>query len=126
MNPNFSRSLIAMLIVLEGVSLARLEARPLKHPLDEQAALKILLQTVKRDHVYDKRISLDCVMFDTEETTRIYFEIAIREKHTRKCGGDPDLNPVVDRYRVARSSGRIELYDAAKDNWQPYQPGKAR
>jgi len=96
------------------------------HPLTEDAALNLLLRMIKEDHVYDKRISLDCVTFDTEETTRIYFQIALREKHNTKCGGDPDLSPVIDRYRVNRSSGKIELYDAAADRWHDYNAAKIK
>jgi hypothetical protein len=94
--------------------------------LNEDAALNLLLRTLTRDHVYAKRISLDCVTFDTEETTRIYFEIALREKHDAKCGGDPDTSPVVDRYRVHRASGKIELYATATDSWQPYNPSRTK
>lgn len=94
--------------------------------LDEDAALKLLLQKLEQDHVYAKRISLDCVTFETEETTRIYFEIAIREKHNAKCGGDPEMSPVIDRYRVNRASGKIEWNDAINDTWVPYNPTKIR
>lgn len=93
------------------------------HPLTEDAALNLLLQVLKKDHIYDKRISLNCVTFATDETTRIYFEIALRENHSAKCGGDPDLSPVVDRYRVYRVSGKIERYDAAGDQWRFYNGG---
>ena len=31
------------------------------HPLDEGAALELLQRTLKRDGVYEKRISLDCI-----------------------------------------------------------------
>jgi hypothetical protein len=94
--------------------------------LNEDAALNLLLRTLTRDHVYAKRISLDCVTFDTEETTKQYFQFLLRENHTGKCGGDPDTSPVVDRYRVHRASGKIELYQAAKDNWQAYTPARIR
>jgi hypothetical protein len=94
--------------------------------LNEDAALKILLRTLEQDHVYAKRISLDCVTFETEETTRIYFEFALREKHAGKCAGDPDTSPVIDRYRVNRASGKIEWFNAVDDNWQPYNAPKIR
>ncbi|HST30170.1 MAG TPA: hypothetical protein VLK27_04965 [Chthoniobacterales bacterium] len=94
--------------------------------LNEDAAINLLLQTLERDHVYAKRISLNCVTFDTEDTTRTYFEIALREKHDAKCGGDPDTNPVIDRYRVNRASGRIELYDLPDDRWQDYKPARIK
>jgi len=102
------------------------KAGPKSHPLDEDTAVNILLHTLERDHVYDKRISLNCVTFDTEETTRIYVQVALREKHEGKCGGDPDTSPVIDRYRVNRASGKIELYNAVEDNWSPYDRAKIR
>lgn len=101
---------------------ALVQSRPKSHPLDEDTALNILLRTLQRDHVYEKRISLDCVTFDSEETTRIYFQVALREKHNKKCGGDPDTSPVIDRYRVNRASGKIEWYNPPNDSWQPYDP----
>jgi len=97
-----------------------------KGPLTEDAALNLLLRTLEHDHVYAKRISLDCVTFDTEETTRIYFQVALREKHDAKCGGDPETSPVIDRYRVNRSSGKIEFYDAAADRWHDYNAAKIK
>jgi hypothetical protein len=97
-----------------------IQAAPNARGLNEDAAINALLRALQRDHVYDKRISLDCVTFDTDNTTRTYFEIALREKHNKKCGGDPETSPVVDRYRVNRASGKIELYDSANDSWKPY------
>ncbi|HZR78503.1 MAG TPA: hypothetical protein VFA58_04805 [Chthoniobacterales bacterium] len=90
-------------------------------PLSEDSALNLLVDSIKRDHIYDRRISLECVTFGTVEATRIYFEFVLRENHTAKCGGDPSFTPVVDRYRVHRASGKIELYEAATDSWQPYR-----
>jgi hypothetical protein len=98
------------------------QARPKSHPLNEDEALDVLVHTLQRDHVYDKRISLDCVTFDTEDTTRIYFQVALREKHNKKCGGDPDTSPVIDRYKINRASGKIEWYNPPKDVWDPYNP----
>ena len=115
-----------MIITIAVVSVANIGARPAKHGLDQDAALNLLLQTLKGDRVYDKRISLDCVTFDADETTRTYFEFVLREKHNAKCGGDPDTTPVVDRYRVHRGSGKIELYVVVKDSWQPYQRASDR
>ena len=35
-----------------------------------------------------------------------YFEFVLREIHNAKCGGDPETNPAIDRYRVYRHSGK--------------------
>ena len=90
-------------------------------PLSEDAALALLQRTLKRDGVYEKRISLDCVEYGTEETTNSYFEFVLREIHNTKCGGDPETSHVLDRYRVYRRSGKIEKYEAAEDNWHAYK-----
>ena len=86
-------------------------------PLNEDAALALLQRTLKRDHVYEKRISLDCIAYGTEETTNAYFEFVLREIHNAKCGGDPETSPAIDRYRVYRRSGKIEQWEAAEDKW---------
>ena len=120
-----SRRLITFIIT--SVLLATANASPKTHPLNEDAALNLLLITLKHDQVYAKRISFDCVTFGTEEITRIYFEFVLRENHNAKCGGgDPDFSPPIDRYRVNRASGKIEWRNAVEDNWQPYDPAKIR
>jgi hypothetical protein len=96
------------------------------HSLDEDAALDLLARTLKHDHVYAKRISLGCITYDTEETTDAYFQFALREKHDAKCGGDPEISPVVARYRVYRRSGKIEKWEAASDTWHAYKGAKTK
>jgi hypothetical protein len=96
-------------------------AGSLSHPLSEDAALDLLQRTLRRDRVYEKRMSLDCMAYGTEETTTVYFEFVLREIHNTKCGGDPVTSPAIDRYRVYRHSGKIQQWEAAEDKWQPYQ-----
>lgn len=97
---------------------------PQSHPLNEDAALDLLQRTLKRDHVYEKRISWDCISYGTEETTNAYFEFVLREIHNAKCGGDPETSPAVDRYRVYRRSGKISQWEPAEDKWRPYKPAR--
>ena len=85
-------------------------------PLDEDAALALLERTLKHDRVYEKRISLDCIAYGTEEMTNAYFEFVLREIHNAKCGGDPDTSPAIGRYRVYRRSGKIERWEQLKTN----------
>jgi hypothetical protein len=91
-------------------------------PLDEDGALALLERTLKRDHIYERRISMDCIAYGTEETTSAYFEFVLREIHNAKCGGDPETSPAIDRYRVYRGSGKIQQWKAAEDKWQAYRP----
>jgi len=117
------RQIMAAVIALVLVSAAIAEGAR-SRPLDEDAALALLDRTLKRDHVYDNRISMNCISYGTEETTNAYFEFVLREIHNAKCGGDPEISPAIDRYRVYRRSGKIEHYEASDDKWQPYKPAK--
>ncbi len=121
-------SLLITAAVIAVVLLSPLvaQAGPRSHPLDEDAALDLLVRTLKHDRVYAKRISLDCVTYGTEETTDAYFQFVLREIHNAKCGGDPETSPVVDRYRVYRRSGKIEWWEPTEDTWQRYDPAKIR
>ncbi|MGE5214010.1 MAG: hypothetical protein ACM3NN_10005 [Nitrospirota bacterium] len=94
--------------------------------LNEDSALALLQRTLKRDQVYEKRISLDCVEYGTEETTNSYFEFVLREIHNAKCGGDPQTSHVLDRYRVYRRSGKIEQWKAAEDKWHAYKGAQSK
>jgi len=88
--------------------------------------LALLDHTLKKDGVYTHRISLDCVTYITEERTNVYFQFVLREIHNAKCGGDPETNPVVDRYRVYRRSRKIEWLEPVEGEWRPYDPAKIR
>jgi hypothetical protein len=123
---HFARCLLAIILTIGLLSPLGALARPAKQSLSEDAALDLLFRTLKQDHVYDKRVSLDCVTSSTDEITRTYYEFALHEKHGGKCGGDPETNPVVDRYRVRRASGDIELYDVVNDTWHPYKAAKIK
>jgi hypothetical protein len=113
-------------VALVLVSPVIAQSSPRSHPLDENAALALLERTLKHDRVYANRISLDCITYITEETTGAYFQFVLRENHNAKCGGDPETNPAVDRYRVYRRSGKIERWEPIEDNWQRYNPAQIR
>jgi hypothetical protein len=118
----FVAEIVAVILILPVVA----QTGPRSHVLDEDGALALLERTLKHDGVYAHRISLDCVSYGTEETTHAYFQFALRENHNAKCGGDTETNPVVDRYRVYRRSGKIEWLERIEDNWRPYNPSEIR
>jgi hypothetical protein len=125
MNP-ISRIVAAAAIAVVLVLAVVVKAGPHSHLLDEDAALALLERTLKHDGVYTHRISLNCVTYGTEETTDAYFQFVLSENHNAKCGGDPETNPVVDRYRVYRRSGKIKWLEPIEDNWRPYNPAQIR
>ena len=123
---HISRLITAAVIAMVLVSPVLAQAGSRSHPLDEDAALDLLVRTLKHDRVFAKRISLDCVSYGTEETTNAYFEFVLREIHNAKCGGDPETSHVLDRYRVYRRSGKIERYQPIDDSWHRYEPAKIK
>jgi hypothetical protein len=96
------------------------------HPPNEDTALNLLQRILKRNRVYEKRIAWECISYGTEETTNACFEFVLREIHSSKCGGDPETSPAIDRYRVYRSSRKIEQWAAAQDKWEPYTSAQTR
>src|SRR6266545_6202007 len=123
---HISRLITAAVIAMVLVSPVVAQAGSRSHPLDEDAALDLLVRTLKHDRVFAKRISLDCISYGTEETTNAYFEFVLREIHNAKFGGDPEVSPIVDRYRVYRRSGKIERWKASDDTWHRYNPAENR
>ena len=116
---------VAVILVIL-VSPVVAQTGPRSHPLDEDAALDLLVRSLKHDRVYANRIPMDCITYITEETTGAYFQFVLRENHNAKCGGDPETSPVVDRYRVYRRAGKIEWLERIEDNWRPYNPAEIR
>lgn len=116
---------VAGLLLLAAMPLAPpAQAGPAAGVLSEDAALDHLLKTFERRGTYKHRIALDCIALVTEETTRAWFEVAVRETHKAPCAGDPGVMPVIDRYKVYRKSGRIEWYEPADGEWRPIKMAK--
>lgn len=59
-----------------------------------------------------------CFAYMSESSDAIGTVVAVRERHDDHCGGDPGVEPVIARLRVA-PSGALEHYDTATDSWQP-------
>ena len=90
--------------------------------LTEQQALDILAARILKDKLYDSWApNLSCLLFLTEEKANDYFDFAIREKHGGKCPGDPNTSPIVDRFRVNRSTKIIQWYDYTEGEFVPYE-----
>jgi hypothetical protein len=90
--------------------------------LTERQALDILAARILKDKLYDSWApNLSCLLFFTEEKANDHFDFAIREKHGGKCPGDPNTAPIVDRFRVNRSTKIIQWYDPTEGELVPYE-----
>lgn len=84
---------------------------------DPEIRAELRLRAHLKKRLPPRGLSLDCVDLFLEATTARYFEYAVRERHGGKCGGDPEVAPIVDRFRVPKRGGKILKYDPVEDRW---------
>lgn len=121
-------------ILIIAISILLLAPHPYtaeaKNLLTEGQALDILITQITKDKLYN---DLSCLSFITtkhttdidEEYTEADWEFTIREKHdVNKCPGDIHTAPIVDSFRVNRTTGKIQWYDPINDKWLPYKAVK--
>jgi len=83
-------------------------------PLTEQQALRL---TAKAMEGLDPAAAKGCLAYQVEESSNARFEVAVREVHDSRCGGDPEIMPVIERFRIARRPPAIARYDVVNDRW---------
>ena len=86
-------------------------------------AVSALMQRIRREHLYTRWTTLQCLDFYIEACTSRRVDIAVRQQHDQTCGGDPDTSPVVDRFRVNKATGAIQWYDIDSDEYWPFSKG---
>jgi hypothetical protein len=89
-----------------------------KHASSEEQALDLLVTELKA-HKVD---GLDCLSFASgdapaESKVKIW-EFQAREIHDKRCGGDPEVAPLRDTYRIS-SEGQVWAYDVVNDKYKP-------
>jgi hypothetical protein len=82
-------------------------------------AMAVVVDIVKQDGRYKGWVKIECLQFVTESQDDKMTEIAMLEKHGGACPGDPATSPVVDRFRVEKSTGIILRYDVVEDAYEP-------
>jgi hypothetical protein len=81
-------------------------------------ALDVLETRLQADHFYpDNCISI--VEEDDAEPAADAFDFAVRERHGNECPGDPQTNPVRDRFRV-QADGTVLWYDVVNADFVDY------
>ena len=87
-----------------------------KAKLNEEQALKVLHTAIEKDNLYGSRANMSCLTVFTEERGKDYFDFSVHENHGGNCPGNPNASPVTDRFRVDRSTKRIQWYDPVDDH----------
>ena len=89
--------------------------------LSASKSVDILVKQLKKDKFYEGNDELKCLFFRIEGEDKKYIDIAIHEKHDDGCPGDSNFAPVLDRFRVHRSTKVIEWYDPVESELLPYK-----
>ena len=83
-------------------------------PLSEDGAVMLAAKAMERRGPAAKE---GCLAYEIEASSRRRFDIAVREVHDSRCGGDPAVMPVIERYRISRQPVSIARYDVVGDRW---------
>jgi hypothetical protein len=67
----------------------------------------------------------ECLLMESNEKPG-YFQVEVREHHTRACGGNPETEPRLFGVRVMKHDGRLtsDVYDGVRYQPVDRQPGK--
>ena len=84
-------------------------------PLTEDQSIDLIAKAMRQ---LSPRQPPSCLSFQTEKSSRHQFDIAVREKHGGRCGGDPAIMPVIERFRVSRSPARLWRWNPVDDSYR--------
>jgi hypothetical protein len=115
-----------LVLALFTWALPPLPAESQQPQLDETAAARLLVRKVQDDALYASWTSIECLRFMLEGTTSQHFDFAVRERHDGKCPDDPAVEPIVDRFRINRTTREILWYEAANGDYVAYARMKQR
>jgi len=83
-------------------------------PLSEDKAVMLVSRAMERR---GPAAAKGCLAYEVEESSKARFDIAVREVHDERCGGEPSVMPVIERFRITRRPVAVARYDVVNDRW---------
>jgi hypothetical protein len=84
-----------------------------KARLSEEQALKVLVSAIQKDAPPGSHTDASCLSISPGESGRDHFDFSVQENYGGTCPGNPNASPRTDRFRVDRSTKKVEWYDPA-------------
>ena len=81
-------------------------------------AAGLVLKKIIEAKVYPRS---ECLSALEEESSEGWTSVALREKHNKQCGGDPEVAPVIDRFRLHSKTGKIQHYNPLDDEYESFE-----
>ncbi len=96
------------------------KAKAALNEAEQQADLDLALQKLAQRGLYVNTESRRCLQFFYDADDKQAIELSVRELHddARNCPGDPNTAPIVARYRVARKSDEIAIYQVIEGDYK--------
>jgi hypothetical protein len=104
--------LIILFLLVPMLFLSNVSA---KARLNEEQALKALVSAIQKERLYGKDPNMSCLSISSEESGKDHFTFSVRESHGGNCPGNPNSSPVSDRFRVDRTTRKVQWYNPAED-----------
>jgi hypothetical protein len=82
-----------------------------KARLNEDQALKVMLSAIQKDGLYGSDPNMSCFTVFTEEREKDHFDFSVHKNRGGNCPGSPNGPPAVDRFRIDRSTKKIQWYN---------------
>jgi hypothetical protein len=84
-----------------------------KAKLSEEQALNVLLAAIEKDNLYGAKPNMSCFTIFSEEQGKDHFDFSVHKNRGSNCPGNPNDSSIMDRFRVDRSSRKIQWYNPA-------------
>ena len=107
--------LLFLVILFLLVPLFFLSSVNAKARLNQEQALKVLISTIQKEKLYGNDPNMSCLSISSGESGKDHFDFSVRENHGGNCPGNPNASPVSDRFRVERSTRKVQWYDQTED-----------
>ena len=107
-------------VILIVISFANIFSQKCDTLLNEDQAIRILMNKIQNDSVYSSWTKMKCLDFFTDEIAEKYFIVTIRENHNEDCPGSPLTAPRVDTFKILRDTKKILWYNLFDDNFEDY------
>lgn len=91
---------------------------------NQKLAIQTLAKAIQSSRFYTPSHRMECLTFFPETNGSKHIIIAVHEKHSTACGGDPITWPVIDRFKIARpfnNMHKIEWVDPSQEQAVPLQ-----
>ena len=88
----------------------------------EKEAIDIVIKNVIANSLIYSNTPKECLGYVVIDATNLVYDIGISEHHGGKCSGDPQVQPVVVRFRVERDTGKLLWYDMVDGEYLDHRP----